>query len=112
MNLLTYLLRLRTRERLPMIPRTYSSEYDVRQVDPDTIRLMAETQTRDPRGVHLLMRRHGAQSPRELLRILPPRKRKRNVRRRALALVQRVFGLSNHDPLRSIYRQHRRTGRY
>lgn len=94
-----------------MIPRQWASEYNASSVDRDTATLMQLTQVRSPQNVEILKRKHGAANARQLIDTLPPRRRQRRVKARALALVRRAFGLTAYDPMRQYARRHMRRGR-
>lgn len=109
MNLLRYLFHRPTWHKLPMMPRSYSVDYDARQLDADTADLMRISHVRCPQGVELLKRRHNLSSH-ELARQLHTRRRRRNVGARFMAVIRRAFGVTRYDPMRTIARQHMRRG--
>lgn len=109
MSLLRYLIHLPTWQKLPMLPRMYSTEYEPRDIDRDTEALMKVTHTRCPQGVKLLERRYHL-SAHELIDLLQPRHRKRDAFGRMVALVRRAYGVLPYDPMRKIARQHMRRG--
>lgn len=111
MNLFQYLLHRPIWHRLPPMPRQWSSEYNGREVDHDVSTLMSMTHTRSPQGVKLLLKKHQVETPRELITLLPPRRRKRHILRRALALLRRAEGVTPYNPMVKIARQHIRRGR-
>lgn len=108
MKLLRYLFHRPLWHKLPMMPRMYSSDYRIADVDSDTQTLMSLTHTRCPQGVELLKKRHGVKTSRELIEQLPQRRRKRRIARRVLSLLQSWFGFTSYDPARSLARQHQR----
>lgn len=110
MNLFTYLWRMARWQRLPVLPHTYSSEYDAQLVDEDVQQLMMLSHVRSPQSARLLERRH-RKSARELIDELPARKRKRNIPARVMALVHRAFGTTPYNPTKSIALKHMRRGR-
>lgn len=110
MNLLKYIFHRATWEKLPPIPREYSSDYDVNEVDRETALLMSLTHTRCPQGVELLKKKHRA-SARELIHNLPMRRRPRRILSRVFSLYRRAFGLTAYDPTKRYYREHVRKGR-
>lgn len=110
-GLIRYLLHRPTWQKLPVMPRMYSTDYSACDVDEDTQTLMRLTHTRCPQGVEVLKQRHGAKSARQLIEELPARRRKRHMVRRALALLQRALGLTSYDPMKRIYYEHRRATR-
>jgi len=111
MNLLKYLFYRSLWQRLPVLPRMYSTEYH--DVDRDTATLMQMTQTRCPQGVEVLKKRHNARTAQELIATLPARRRKRRPLRRLTNLYRRAMGLSDYDPMKRYARQysHQRKGR-
>lgn len=113
MNLLRYIFHRATWEKLPVLPRMYSSEYH--DVDRDTATLMQLTQTRCPQGVEILKKRYRAGSARELIEKLPSRHRKRRPLKRLVNLYRRAMGLTAYDPMKAYARQyshhHMRKGR-
>ena len=110
MNLLKYLFHKPTWQKLPMIPRSYSSVWDESEVDHDTAILMEVTQTRCPQGVEILVRKH-KKTARELSQTLKPRKHKRKPLGRIEYMVRSTFGLMQYDPMKSIARRHIRKER-
>jgi hypothetical protein len=111
MNLVKYLVHMPRWKRLPMIPRTWSVEYDRREVDRWTQQVMAVKRTRSPHDVEVLMKKHGVKNSRELALALQPRRRRRHVGRRVIALIQRIAGTTSYDPFRKIAREHMRRDR-
>ena len=112
MNLLRYIFHRATWEKLPMLPRMYSTEYH--DVDDDTATLMQMTQTRCPQGVEILKKRYGAATARELFDSLPSRHRKRQPLKKLINLYRRAMGITPYDPLKSYsrrYGNHQRKGR-
>ena len=102
MRLIHWLLHRPTWQKLPPIPRQLSSLYDEVGIEHDTQRLMQLTHVRCPQYVALLLRRHKVETARELVYLLPPRRRPRMLKKRLLALARRAFGLSGSDPMRKI----------
>lgn len=109
-KLTRYLFRLKTWQKLPPIPRQYSTDWHAAEVDKDGRTLMSLTHTRSPQGVELLIKRHKAKDAHELIDKLPKRKRKRNVGKRAAALARRAFGLLPYDPMATYARKNKRRG--
>lgn len=107
-GLLKYLLHRPLSQRLPLLPRMYSSEFYIAEADRDTQTLMSLTHVRCPQGVEVLKRRYRTESARALIEHLPTRRRKRHIGRRALSLVQRTFGFTSYDPMKHIARQQRK----
>lgn len=110
-HLLKYLLHRPTWQKLPVLPRMYSVEFDARTVDDDTATLMKLSHTRCPQGVDTLKRRHRIKTARELIEQLPPRRRRRRLGTRLMALFRYWLGTTQYDPMRSIARQYRRRSR-
>lgn len=111
MNLLKYLLHRATWEKLPMLPRMYSTDYKPHEVDRQTATLMRLSHLRCPQGVRILMRRHRMTSKQELILYLPVRRRKRRILARLASIVRRELGVLPYDPMKSIAREHMRRGR-
>lgn len=107
MNLLKYLLYRAAWQRLPMLPRMYSTDFDLRDVNRETETLMRMTHTRCPQGVNILIKRHRAADAHELIETLPPPMRKRRIGRRFAGMVRSFLGLTAYDPVRSQYRRER-----
>jgi hypothetical protein len=105
-SLIKFLFHRPTWQKLPPLPRMYSVEYDVRDVDKDTSTLMRMTHTRCPQGVEILKKRHHAKTAKLLIAQLPARKRPRRIGKRLKALVRSTLGLTDYDPARTLYRQH------
>lgn len=110
-NLIDYLRYQPVWRRLPRMPRMYSTEYDPKLLDHDTVTLMQQTHVRSPQGVEVLKRKHGAASARELVQSLPPARYQRHIRARFMGLIRRTLGLTSFDPMRTIYLQHRKQNR-
>lgn len=110
-NLIGFLFYRPTWQKLPPMPRMYSTEYQLSDVDEDTQTLMRMTHTRCPQGVEILKRRHGAKTAKALIDSLPRRRRPRRIGRRFGALIRSLLGLLPYDPMKSIYRQHLRQTR-
>lgn len=107
-KLIKYLTHRSAWQKLPMLPRMMSTDFTPGEVDRETETLMRLTHTRCPQGVKILMTRHKASSPRELIDVLPAPYRKRRIRKRFVRLLQSVLGLSAYDPVRSEYRRSQR----
>jgi hypothetical protein len=110
MNLLKYLFHRATWEKLPPIPREYSTEYDLDEVDRDTAVMMSLTHTRCPQGVRMLERKH-SKTAHQLIYELPRRRRPRRVLSRLANLYRRAMGITAYDPMKALYRQHMRRDR-
>lgn len=92
-----------------MMPRTYSTEYRLQDIDRDTEALMNAVQIRCPQSVELLTKKY-KKPARQLALELEPRHRKRRVEKRLASLVRRVFGLTPTDPMRSFAQLHIKRG--
>jgi hypothetical protein len=111
-KLLKYLFHTKTADKLPRMSRQYSTDYRPADVDADTVLLMRHTHARSPQGATLLKRRHRLQTARELIHYLPSqRRRRRNVGARIMSAIRRAAGTTSYDPMRSIVRQHMRSGK-
>ena len=110
MNLIQYLLHRATWEKLPPLPRMYSSEYQVAEVERDVEMLMRQTHARCPAGVKVLEQRYRL-SARELIEQLPARRRKRRIGARAMAVLRRALGLMPYDPMKRFSYEHRHIAR-
>lgn len=108
---LKYIFHRATWEKLPVLPRMYSTEFKLSDVDRDTETLMQMTHTRCPQGVEVLKKRHGAKSARTLIEQLPARRRPRRIKSRIMGVFRRAFGLLPYDPMKSIARQYMRKAR-
>jgi len=97
MKLLKWLRHLSLSQRLPRIPRTYSTEYDSRAIDHDTSNLMRMTATRCPQGVDLLKRKHRAAAARDLVYGLPLQKPRRQ--NKLIPWIRGVFGTLGYNPM-------------
>lgn len=108
---LKYLFHRPTWHKLPVLPRMYSTEFKLTDVDQDTQTLMRLTHTRCPQGVEVLKKRYGAATARDLIEQLPARRRPRRIKARLVGLFRRAFGLLPYDPMKSIAQQHMRRQR-
>lgn len=106
-----YLFHRPTWHKLPVLPRMYSTEFKLTDVDRDIQTLMQMTHTRCPQGVEVLKKRHGAATARALIEQLPARRRPRRIKARLLGLYRRMFGLMAYDPARQYASQARRRSR-
>ena len=112
MKLLKYLLHRPTWQKLPLMPRSFSTDYRPGDVDADTAALMVASHTRCPQGAQLLKRRQGLGTARELIAHLPSRRRRRRrIGAKLMAALRRLAGTTPYDPMRSIVRRHQRMGR-
>lgn len=107
MSLIKHLFHRPTWQKLPKVPRWYSTDFDHKGIDPDVARLMQMSHIRSPHVVKMLMRKYGVDSPRELAAVLPARRHHRRVGARLLALIRRAFGVTPYDPMVEIARRHR-----
>lgn len=97
-KLIRYFFRLKLSDRLPRIPRMYSTDYNPRLVDHDTANLMRMTAIRSPQGAEILKKRHKTNASRDLVHLLPLQKPRR--RRRLMPLLRRIEGTTPYDPLK------------
>jgi hypothetical protein len=109
-NLLRYMIHLATWEKLPIMPRMYSVEYDARLLDRDTQTLMKMSHVRCPQGLELLKQRHRVNNATTLITLLPSRKRKRQPMRKLMSVMRHLTGTLPYDPMKQIARQHMRAG--
>lgn len=110
MKLIRYFRHIKLADRLPPLPRGYSSDFDLRAVSEDEATLMRMSALRSPHSIERLKRRYGAASSAELIAQLPKRHRARRGERLA-PLVRRVFGTTRFDPMKRFYHEHKRKGR-
>ncbi|MCL4251788.1 MAG: hypothetical protein KJ065_26925 [Anaerolineae bacterium] len=97
--LCSVLLRILPYQRIPPLPRgLLSARFDV--LDDDSRRVLARLGARDPRGVRLVMRRHGAKTVNELVQILEHHRPRREFRRRWNAWINHLQGSTNYHPHR------------
>jgi hypothetical protein len=109
-RLLRYFRHIKMVDRLPRVPRGYSTDFDLRAVSEDEAALMRMSALRSPHSVERLKRRYGVSSADELIAILPKRHKPRRGER-LMPLLRRVFGTTRYDPMKRYYREHRRRGR-
>lgn len=109
MNLITYLMHRATWEKLPRMPGSYSTEYNRKDVDPVTAKIMQMSHVRSPHGVRLLMKKYGATTPQELLDLLPSRRRPRRILAKLVGVFRRAIGVTPYDPMVKIAREHQPT---
>lgn len=110
-NLIKALFHLATWQKLPMLPRTYSSDYELDEADRDVQMLMSLSHVRCPQGARVLERKHKTPAH-ELIDQLPQRHRRRRPLKRAVGLIRRALGVTPYDPMRSIYLEHQRRMKY
>ncbi len=112
MKLLKYLFHTKAVDKLPRVPRQFSTEFRPAEVDGDTATLMRHSYARSPQGAKLLKRKHRLQSARELVNYLPSqRRRRRTITARVMSAIRRAVGTTAYDPMKSIVGQHNRSGR-
>lgn len=107
-HLIKYLFHRPTWQKLPMMPRMYSVDFDARKVDEDTATLMKLSHTRCPQGVNTLKRRHRLKTTHELIERLPARRRRRRLNVRLMALFRHWLGTTKYDPMVSIAKKYRK----
>jgi hypothetical protein len=109
-KLVKYFTHITLRDRLPRVPRGYSTDFDLRGISEDEAALMRMSALRSPHSIQRLQRRHGVSSARELVAKLP-KKHKPYKGARLWPLIRRVFGTTAYDPMKRTYLAHRRKGR-
>jgi hypothetical protein len=92
------LFYLKRRERLPLIPRHYASEFDHR-VNHDIERVFERTAARDPLAVDVLLRRHNSSNVDQLLLNLSIRRRRSRPAKRFSEWVNRLQGTTPYEPV-------------
>lgn len=110
MKLITYFRHIKLADRLPPLPRGYSTDFDLRSVTEDEVTLMRMSAMRSPHNIERLKRRHNAANAQELIDQLPKRHKARRGER-FMPLVRRIFGTVRYDPMKRYYHEHRRRGR-
>jgi len=110
MKLITYFRHIKLADRLPPLPRGYSTEFDLRSVSDDETTLMRMSALRSPHSIERLKRRYGVSSAQELIDRLPKRHAARRGER-LWPLLRRVFGTTRYDPMKRYYHEHRRKGK-
>lgn len=109
-KLVKYFRHIPLRDRLPRVPRGYSTDFDLRGITDDEAALMRMSALRSPHSIERLKRKHGVSSARELVAKLP-KKHKPRRGERLMPLIRRVFGTTAYDPMKRHYLEHRRKGR-
>ncbi len=105
MNLIKYLRHVKTVDKLPRLPRMYSTDYETSELEEEEAQLMKITAVRSPQGARILERKFKADA-KSLASSLPivPFRRKRD---RVLPLIRKILGVLPYDPLQGDYRRHR-----
>ena len=80
-SLVKYLLHRATWRKLPILPYSYKSEFELEQIDRDTERIMDKTRARCPQDVAIMVQRHNT-SARELAIELETRHYQRRIIKR------------------------------
>ena len=109
-KLISYFTHISIADRLPRVPRGYSTDFDLKGVSQDEAALMKMSALRSPHSIERLKRRHGVATTRELVAMLPKR-HKPHKGARLWPLIRRVFGTTPYDPMKRHYLEHRRKGR-
>jgi hypothetical protein len=109
-KLIRYFTHIPLANRLPKVPRGYSTDFDLKRVSEDEAALMNMSALRSPHSIERLKKRYGVASARDLVELLPKRHKARKGER-LWPLVRRVFGTTRYDPMRRHYIEHRRKGR-
>lgn len=91
------LFGLKTREKLPRLPRHLANEFDHRLVDQAEAQILARTAARDRRGIERLMARHGVETAEELAALIPYQKPKADWRKRLDGWLQRLAGETPYE---------------
>lgn len=92
------LFGVKTKQRLPRIPRMYANEYDRPDVSFDEARVFARVGARSPEGVQMVLKKFRLKSIDELVALLPHRRYKPNAHARLRRWLQHVFGLYDYEP--------------
>lgn len=108
MKLWHYIFHRPTWQKLNMIPRHYSVDYDLKSVDRDATHLMGLNQIRSPHMIDQLKRRYKVETAGELVEVMPSRRRPRHLGKRVIALINRAMGQTPYDPMKSIALRHRK----
>lgn len=110
MKLIKYFRHIKLSDRLPPLPRGYSTDFDPRSAADEEVTLMRMSALRSPHSVERLKRRYGAANAQELIDQLPKRHKARRGQR-FMPLVRRIFGTTAYNPMRRYYHEHKRRGR-
>lgn len=109
-RLIHYLTHIKLADRLPPLPRMYSTDFDMRALSDDEVTLLKMSAVRSPHGVEIARRRKGAANTSALIASLPTQHSPRRGNR-FMPLMRRIFGVTAYDPLRKISYQHRKRRR-
>jgi hypothetical protein len=109
-KLIRYFTHISLADRLPRVPRGYSTDFDLKAVSDDEAALMRMSALRSPHSIERLKRRYGVNTTQELIDRLPKR-HKPHKGARLMPLIRRVFGTTAYDPMKRYYLEHRRKGR-
>lgn len=94
--------------RHPKVKRLSSdlvSEFDWSNVDEETRLIIMSGAAKDARGARKLLDKHGVQTAAELLKVLPPRRRRPSVRARFVTWLLRLLGETDYDKTRTVLRE-------
>lgn len=109
-KLVRYFTHIKLADRLPRVPRGYSTEFNMKGLSEDEAALLKMSALRSPHSIERLKRRYGVTTARELVALLPKRHKARKGAR-LMPLIRRVFGTTAYDPMKRHYIAHRRKGR-
>lgn len=109
-KLINYFRHIKMVDRLPPLPRGYSTDFDLRSVTEDQATLMRMSALRSPHSIERLKRRYHVASTDELIAMLPKRHKARRGER-FMPLMRRIFGTTKYDPMKRYYHEHRRKGK-
>lgn len=93
------LFRVKTRQKLPRIPRMYANEFDRKDITLDDARVFARVGARSPEGVKMVMRALRLKTVDQLVALLPHRHYKPKVGERFRRWIQHVLGLTDYEPV-------------
>lgn len=97
-KLLKVMFVMKRKERLPRLPRGYTTEYD-RKVGYDVEKVFFLSGVRTPDGIDGLLRRFRVSSIPELLPLLPDPHRKLKPLERLGRWTMRLMGTTPHEPV-------------
>lgn len=92
------LFKVKTRQRLPRIPRMYANKYQRPGVSFDEARVFARVGARSPEGVQMVMKKLRVKTVNELIARLPHRTYRPNWRVRLRRWLQHALGLYDYEP--------------
>lgn len=95
------------RDKLPKLQRTFASDFDPAELDPETRLVLMTGRVRDPSTVKELMEKHGVYTAVELIPYLPQRK-KTPWQRRLQSWLRGLEGSYQSDPLQNELKKHQK----